>query len=183
MKHILFFGILFIGVISCTNAQDEINWMSMDEALEAQKETPKKIMMDAYTVWCGPCKMMDKNTFGNKDVIAYVNENYYPVKFNAEGNDTITYRGKDYTNPKYDPNRKSGRNYQHELAQFIGVRGYPSIVFFDEAAEVITSVMGYRKPRQIELFLKMFATDDYKELNSNEAVEAYQKNFEPSFTD
>ena len=76
--------VILILLISPLYAQDGIRWMSMNEALEAQKETPKKILMDVYTSWCGHCKLLDKNTFGNKDVIKYVNKNYYPVKFNAE---------------------------------------------------------------------------------------------------
>ena len=60
--------------------------MSLEEAVAAQAVHPKKIMMDVYTSWCGPCKMLDKNTFQNPDVVEYVNENYYAVKFNAEGN-------------------------------------------------------------------------------------------------
>ena len=55
---------------------------------------PKKIFIDAYTVWCAPCKMLDKNTFANKDVANYINKNYYAVKFNAEGNETIKFDGK-----------------------------------------------------------------------------------------
>ena len=37
------------------------------EAMEAQKKT-KKILVDVYTDWCGPCKLMDKKTFQNRDV-------------------------------------------------------------------------------------------------------------------
>ena len=47
----------------------EINWISMDKALELQKKVPKNIIMDVYTEWCGPCKIMDKNTFQNPDVV------------------------------------------------------------------------------------------------------------------
>jgi thiol-disulfide isomerase/thioredoxin len=57
--------------------------MSIEEAVEAQKKEPKKIMMDVYTKWCGPCKMMMANTFTNADVIEYLNANY-AVKFDAE---------------------------------------------------------------------------------------------------
>ena len=35
-----------------------INWVTMDKALELQKNTPKNIMIDIYTTWCGPCKMI-----------------------------------------------------------------------------------------------------------------------------
>ena len=39
--------------------------MTLDEARAAQKKEPKKIFMDVYTDWCGPCKLLDKNTFQN----------------------------------------------------------------------------------------------------------------------
>ena len=35
-----------------------INWMSLEEAVAAQQKEPRKIVMDVYTKWCGPCKMM-----------------------------------------------------------------------------------------------------------------------------
>ena len=49
-----------------TKAQEKINWITLNKALELQKEKPKKIMMDVYTNWCGPCKLLDKKTFQNK---------------------------------------------------------------------------------------------------------------------
>ena len=54
MKKILIIATVLISAV--TTAQ-EIKWMSMNEALEAQKENPKKIFMDVYTDWCGPCKL------------------------------------------------------------------------------------------------------------------------------
>src|SRR5699024_2417077 len=108
----------------------------------------KKIMMDAYTDWCGPCKLMDKRTFHNKDVVAYVNKHFYAVKFNAEGRDTVHYHDYTYTNPKYDPSRKGRRNYQHLFARLLKINGYPSVVFFDEESNLIAPVTGYRKPRE-----------------------------------
>ena len=56
----------------------QVNWYTFEEAFEAQKVNPKPIMVDAYTVWCGPCKLLDKNTFANKDVSEYLNANFYP---------------------------------------------------------------------------------------------------------
>jgi len=80
MKHLLLlFTFLIVGSVSA----QKISWMTMNEALEAQKTQPKKIFMDVYTIWCGPCKLLDKNTFSDKKVIEFINENYYAVKFNA----------------------------------------------------------------------------------------------------
>ena len=63
-------------------------------------------MIDVYTQWCGPCKMLDKNTFHHAEVVKYVNANYYAVKFDAESPDPVTYKDKTYTNPDYDPARR-----------------------------------------------------------------------------
>lgn len=178
MEKILF-SFLFLVVFGTVQAQ-EINWMSMNEALEAQQKKPKKIFMDAYTTWCGPCKLLDKNTFSNKDVITYINENFYPVKFNAEGTEKINHKKYTFTNPNYDPERK-GRNSQHQFAAVIKITGYPSLVFFDEEGNLLGPIMGYRTPQQLEIFLKLFAEDAYKEINSDEAWEEYEKSFKGEF--
>jgi len=157
--------------------------MQMEEALEAQKENPKKILMDAYTEWCYPCKLMDKNTFGNPQVAAYINKNFYAVKFNAEGDEQVTYKDQVFANPNYDPARAKRRNYQHDFAKALKITAYPTIVFFNEQGDVIAPIPGYHKPAQMELFLKMMSKDDYKKLNSPEAWEEYQKNFKPTFED
>ena len=57
------FAILSLFFVSNLISQ-EINWISMDKALELQKKVPKNIIMDVYTEWCGPCKIMDKNRIG-----------------------------------------------------------------------------------------------------------------------
>jgi len=178
MKYLLLVSLL-LGSLS-VSAQ-KINWMSMDEALAAQKETPKKIFMDVYTTWCGPCKMMDRDTFSNKDVISFINKNYYAVKFNAEGTEEITYKDFTYTNPNYQEGRR-GRNATHFFADALKLQGYPSIVFFGEDGSLIQSIAGYRKPKDIEIFLRMIANDDYKSLTTVEAWEAYQANFKGTFS-
>ncbi len=177
MKNILLF--VFLLTIGAVNAQ-EIKWMTMNEALAAQKKNPKKIFMDVYTTWCGPCKMLDKNTFSDKEVIEYINKNYYAVKFNAEGTEKVDYQDFTYTNPNYDANRK-GRNSQHLFAHALKVNAYPTVVFFKENGDLIQAVPGYRTPPQLELFLKMIHSNDYLKVTTAEAWETYQKNFKPTF--
>ena len=151
---------VFVGFEGSLLAQDKINWMSFNEALEAQEKEPRKIFMDVYTDWCGPCKLLDKNTFQNADVAKYVNENYYAVKFNAEGTESIDYQDFVYTNPNYDPNRE-GRNSQHLFAHAMKINAYPSVVFFDEEGNLIQPLPGYKTPQQLEIFLKMIENDDF----------------------
>lgn len=178
MKNLLLLILLFST--ASIYAQEQIKWMSMNEALEAQKYDPKKIIMDVYTTWCGPCKLLDKNTFSNKDVIQFINDNYYPVKFNAEGPEEITFEDFTYTNPNYQPERK-GRNATHFFADALRIPGYPSLVFFEENGKLIQAVPGYKTPKELEIYLKMIANDDYKALMTVEAWEDYQKKFKGEF--
>tara|TARA_R110002073_G_scaffold279026_1_gene443082 strand:- start:360804 stop:361727 length:924 start_codon:yes stop_codon:yes gene_type:complete len=180
MKKLIFLIALTAFSFSGNTQDATINWMSIEEAVAAQAKEPRKIMMDMYTTWCGPCKMLDKNTFQNNDVAAYVNKNYYAVKFNAEGDGTVKFKDKAYTNPNFDASRK-GRNSQHELAAAFGVSAYPTIVFLDEKADLLTPLKGYHTPTQLELFLKVFATDAYKKITSKEDFINYQKNFNSEF--
>lgn len=179
MKSFLLFFIIVFGVISSGLSQ-EIKWMSMNDALKAQKKEPKKIFLDAYTTWCGPCKLLDRNTFSNPDVADYINKYYYPVKFNAEGTEEIKYREHTFNNPNFDPNRK-GRNSQHDFARAMKITGYPSLVFFDEKGNLIGPIPGYRTPHQLELFLKMFVGEDYKQINTAEAFQEYSEAFKNEF--
>lgn len=157
-----------------------IQWMTFGEALEAQKNNPKKILIDVYTDWCGPCKLMDKKTFQNRDVAAYISEHYYAVKFNAEGEETVSYFENTFTNPNYDPSRK-GRNSTHQFTQFLGVKGYPTVIFISETGDLITPLVGYQKPQQIELYLKMIKQGDYMIFSKPGDFEKYRKSFRPKF--
>ncbi|HET8810594.1 MAG TPA: thioredoxin fold domain-containing protein [Flavobacteriaceae bacterium] len=178
MKKLIIFTSLVLFSIG-VSAQ-KINWMSMNEALAAQKENPKKIFMDVYTDWCGPCKLLDRNTLQHKDVVKFVNKHFYAVKFNAEGTEEITYQDFTYTNPNYNPDRR-GRNSQHLFAHALKITGYPTMVFFDEKSDVISPIVGYKTAEQLEIYLKMIASDDYKEVTTNEDWKEYQQNFKGTF--
>lgn len=172
---------LFALVVGVYGIAQEINWVSLEEAIALQKKNPKKIIMDAYTVWCGPCKMLDRNTFQNNDVVNYINDYFYAVKFNAEGNETVTYQGKTFDNPNYDPEKASRRNSPHRLASYLKVSAYPTLVFFDEEGGFITPIVGYQTPQQLELYLKLFKDDHHKNMKSQEDFNDFYKAFKPEF--
>lgn len=180
MKHIVIF-LVAVFAFSVTTAQ-EINWVTLEEAVSLQEKEPKKIMMDVYTNWCGPCKMLDRTTFNNKDVVEYVNKHYYAVKFNGEGNDVVNFKGKTYTNPGYKPELANRRNTNHELAGYFTIRAYPTIVFLDEKAEFIAPISGFKQPQQLELYLKMFKNNKHTAMDTQEKFNTYYESFKPEFS-
>ena len=151
MKKIILALFLIIGTVSI-HAQ-EIKWMNLDEALAKQKKNPKLIFMTVYTDWLAPCRMLDKETFQDGEVIDYINKNYYAVKFNAEGNTTINFKGSSFSNPGFDPNRK-GRKSAHELTNFLKVQGYPAMYVIDRNGETQQQIVGYKTHEELLRILK-----------------------------
>lgn len=153
MKKILL--IVFITLFGfINNVEAQIKWMSMTEALQAQKKNKKPIFLDAYTVWCGPCKMLDKQTFSDETFATFINKNYNPVKFNAEGNDEVQFQGKLYKNPGYQESRKNSRNSVHELTLALGVRAYPTMMVIDNTGKITQNIMGVQSAESILKQLK-----------------------------
>ena len=182
-KVLIAFGIATIIVIAqsfINNIQAPANeltgpvhWYTFSEAVALQKKAPKPIMVDVYTSWCGPCKMMSANTFGNEIIAKYLNENFYPVKFNAETRDSVSFNGLVFKNK----NPEGTQRPVHDFATSIldGKLMYPSIVFLNEEIKRIQIVTGYYKPDQFEPILKYFGSGKYKDTQ----FEDYKKNFVP----
>jgi thioredoxin-related protein len=177
MKKMLFVigaFILGIGIMSfnkkpSTPNKAEIKWMTWSEVQEAQKKQPRKVFVDVYTEWCGWCKRMDASTFTNPEIIKYMNENFYAVKFDAETQETIKFKGRDY---KYVSQGMRGYN---ELAAEIlnGQMSYPTGVYFDEQLNEIFPAPGYQDARMFEGVLNFVASNSYKTVKFDQ----YQQSF------
>lgn len=138
MKKYIVFSIFLFSVY--VSAQD-INWMSLSEAEAAQKENPHKpYFIDFYTSWCGWCKKMDQSTFKEAEVVKHINENYIPVKFDAETKDDVHFKGKIYKYVK----AKNGRGI-NAFAYFSlkGKLSYPSYAVINGDGETERLLLGY----------------------------------------
>jgi len=138
--------------------EKKVKWYTWEEAVEANKTNPKKIMVDIYTSWCGWCKVMDKKTFETTDISAYLNENYYPVKLDAEQKEDIFFNDNTF---KFV---KQGRKGIHTLAYALldGQMSYPSIVFLNEKFERIMVSKGFKKEAEFKKELTYVNDEAYK---------------------
>jgi thioredoxin-related protein len=163
-KWIIVVALLVSGVVS--KAQDgrvadagAIQWMGFEEAVAASEKQPKKIFIDVYTEWCGWCKKMDKTTFVDPAVAKYMNENYYPVKFDAESSEPVHYKGVEFVKVMQAPGKGV-----HQLAAALlqNKLSYPSYVLLDEEQKLLQVIPGYQEAKMFLPILHFFGDDAYK---------------------
>lgn len=167
MKRILLLMLAVLALSPALMASDKkkkdkakeeasINWLTLDEVQAAMKKKPKKVFMDIYTDWCGWCKVMDKKTFSHPDVIRYMNQNFYAVKVNAEGKDSIHFMGRSFG---YVPAQRAN-SFAVELLQ--GRMSYPTSVILEENFQNPAAIPGYLDVTMMEKVLKYLGENIYK---------------------
>lgn len=133
---LLLFAVAFAAPIFSTPVEDKkpnpqlvneeeegIKWYNFTDGYNKAVEEGKIILIDAYTDWCGWCKVMDKKTYTDAGVIEVLNKNFVCVKLNPEQNVEYTFADK--------------KMKADVLLQFLGsgqVTGYPSTIFWPNPA-------------------------------------------------
>ena len=152
------------------STKEKLKWMTMEDAAAGLKNQKRPVLIDLYTDWCSWCKVMDRKTYSNKEVTSYVQEKFYPVKFDAEGRNTIIWNGKTYA---FNPKHKT-----HEFAIYLtdGQLSYPTTVIIpvDGTPQAIP---GYLAPNEFELIAKYFGEGKYGKV----PFDVYQKSFKSSW--
>ncbi len=121
---------------------------SWAEALKEAKKQEKVIFVDAYAVWCGPCKMMSNNVFTDKSVGDFYNDNFINVKLDMERGEGLSFR------KKYP------------------VSAFPTLFYIDYSGEVVQKIRG---ALQVSDFIKAGKAALSKIDRSGEFAEAYEK--------
>lgn len=153
----------------------QVRWMTINEAIEAQKKQPKKILIDFYANWCEPCREMEKNTYNHPEIAKIINENFYAVKFESDGNESVSFMGHTFTNPEYKGTK--AKSTLHQFSKYMNINMIPTMVFLDEKTDPITSLSGFLKAKEVEPYFSMIASDEYKTIKSRQEWETYQKKF------
>lgn len=97
------------------------------EAIVAKAKSENKIIFaDCYTTWCGPCKMLAKQVFPQKEVGDYFNATFINVKIDCEKGEGVDLKNK------------------------FGVSAFPTMLFIDPSNEkVLHRVVGFRPAEEL----------------------------------
>ena len=169
LKLWVLFG--WISVFACAQKSstdaDKVQWMTLEEVMTSMQKEKRPILIDLYTDWCGWCKVMDKKTYQNKNVSAYLQQKFYTVKLNAEATKAITWNGKMY---KFNPGYKT-----HDFAIYLtgGQLSYPTTVIIPLEEPQPQAIPGFLEPKDFEMIVKYFGEGKYGKIPFNQ----FQKQF------
>ena len=130
MKKILTAFLIILSVLSF--AQEGIKFETSDfkTILAKAKKENKLIFLDAYTTWCGPCKLMAKNIFTLKSVGDHYNVNFVNAKIDMEKGEGI------------------------DIAKKYDVKVFPTYLFIDGNGELVHRTVGYVPEKEFIQFAK-----------------------------
>jgi len=103
---------------------------SWDEALKQAAIQHKYIFVDAYTSWCGPCKLLKITTFNNSKAAAFYNSNFINVSIDLE------------------------KGQGPELAAQWQVKSIPTLIIFDSQGKPVLGTVGFLKADDLIRFGK-----------------------------
>jgi len=131
-----------------TASTTSLTWYSPTDGFAKAQKEKKILIVDVYTDWCYWCKVMDKETYTNNDIIAKINQYFVAVKFNPENNGTHKINGIDYSSESLlQLLNKGGAN-----------GGYPTTFFWKKLTDnsAVSAYPGYRKVDEFSTILNQW---------------------------
>jgi thioredoxin-related protein len=128
--------------------EKKLAWLAFDAAVDQAKKENKHMIVDVYTTWCGWCKVMDRQTYGNAEVANYLTENFVLAKVNGESSAEMHWKGKVIT--------------ERAFARSVGVTGFPTTYFLKPDADIIGGAPGFIPPDNFIIYAKYVSTKWYE---------------------
>ena len=134
-----------------TEAGSKLSWLEFDVATDLAAKQKKHLIVDIYTTWCGWCKVMDRQTYGDPQVSSYLLDNFVLAKVNGESSAKMHWKGRELT--------------ERQFAREVGVTGYPATYFMKPDAELLGGVAGYIKSPDFMMYARYVSTKWYEKGN------------------
>jgi len=129
-------------------AKADLEWLAFDAAASQAQSQNKHMIVDVYAPWCGWCRVMERDTYSNPEVVAYLRQNFVLAKVNGESSSKLHWQGRELT--------------EHQFARAVGVTGYPATYFLKPNADMLGGVPGYIKSPDFLIYAHYVGTKWYE---------------------
>jgi thioredoxin-related protein len=130
LKAFLFTAVLFGSLTSFKSDKikgggTEFYSGSYDNLIREAKRQKKAILLDFWAGWCAPCQKLDRETFADKELAAYLNQNFIVYKVDIDTFDGM------------------------EIVDRFAVDVFPTILVFDPKEGQIGKFKGFFPPNYL----------------------------------
>ena len=134
MKKLILILLLFSCVIPSGFAQ--LKSHSFEEVEGLNQKNPKPTLVFIHTSWCKYCKMMEKSTFQNPEIIQILKEKFYFILLDAESKQDVKFNNHTF---KFKLNGLSSGIHElaTELATINNEIIYPTIAVLDSNFSIV----------------------------------------------
>lgn len=156
--RIPFWPLLFLILLAAdgVSAQESIEWVSVDEAMERAEEEQKLILIDVFAPWCPYCQRMQEEVYPDSRVEEAIETYFLPVRISIESDDPVQFMNREFT--------------QAEFARALRYENVPTTYFMNARGEVVGQQPGYL-PEEIFTSLLRYVGSGAYETQSFEEFE------------
>jgi len=141
--------------------KEEVRWLPLDKALKEAKKDNKPVLIDFYAEWCGYCRKMKRETYGDKVVIEKVNKMFKAVSIDIEGEKEFMVDGKTIS--------------ESQFAEGFNVTATPTTWFVKPNGDTIKGVPGYMEPEEFLDILNYIGEGWYEKMGIAEYLKKRPK--------
>ncbi|MCG6894787.1 MAG: thioredoxin family protein [Desulfobacteraceae bacterium] len=123
---------------------NSVQWFKYEEGMARQESTGKKALITFTAEWCSYCAKMERETFSDRRVAAFLNEAFVPIRVD------------------YDR--------ENRVVEEFNVRKIPATWFVDEKGERISNLPGFVPAEMFLNILRYVESDRYKTVPFSEYI-------------
>ena len=146
------FYILFLFMIAmCLNINASSAVLDINHIINDASKNKKQVMIFFHMTHCGYCERMKNRTLTNPQVKSYIDKHFVFIDINIDDKEKVLFKNISYS--------------KKDFADDLDIDLFPTVVFFDEDAEITYTARGYRKIKKFQKVLEFIHTKSFETID------------------